>query len=146
MDASVFTQLEFWLLMVFSVVFPVGIYWILLSKRVVSKTTVLIFGLVLVGMAGLDVYLLQILAGLAKVSSSLTDDALFSSAVSVALYLLPAMFGGIGINLISHVLVSHLAQAEKDLKKKILRYSLASGLPTMRRASTNTFLNLPSVD
>lgn len=90
----------------------------LLAKRVISKITVLIFGLVLVGMAGLDVYLLQILAGLAKISSSLTDDALFSSAVSLALYLLPAMFGGIGINLISHVLVSHLAQAEKRFNKE----------------------------
>lgn len=84
MNTSVFTQLEFWLLIIFSVVFPAGIYWVLLSKRVVSKITVLIFGLVLVGMAGVDVYLLQILAGLAKVSSSLADDALFSSAVSVA--------------------------------------------------------------
>jgi len=44
---------------------------------------------------------------------SLADDALFVSEVRVALYLLPALFAGLGINVISHVLTTHLVAAEK---------------------------------
>lgn len=116
MNNSVFTELEFWLLVVFSFVLPLGIYWVLMVKRSIAKGTVLILGFVLVGTAGMDIYLLQSLSSMAKLSVSLADDALFFSEVSLALYLLPALFGGIGINLVSHVLVSHLVQAEARFK------------------------------
>jgi hypothetical protein len=86
-------------------------------KRSIAQGTVLFFGLTLVGIAGVDVYLLQSLAALAKLSASFVDDALFSSELSLALYLLPALFGGICINLVSHVLVNHLVQAEKKIQK-----------------------------
>jgi hypothetical protein len=55
---------------------------------------------------------------MAKLTPSLADDKIFVSEVSIALYLLPAMFGGIGINLLSHVLISHLYSAEKRFKKE----------------------------
>ncbi len=113
MSTTVFSEVSFWLLVVFSIVLPLGIYWLLLSKRAIANTTVLLFGLALVVIAGMDVYLLQILQSLAKASHSLTDDAVFVSELSLALYLLPAMLGGVGINLISHVLVKHLTIAEK---------------------------------
>jgi len=41
------------------------------------------------------------------------DNRLFSSELLVALYLLPALYAGTGINLISHILVTHLAKAER---------------------------------
>ncbi|MEO6024543.1 MAG: hypothetical protein ABIP64_15810 [Burkholderiales bacterium] len=110
--------MKFWLLMIFSVVFPFCIYGILLSKRAISLTTVLIFGFTLVAIAGVDVYLLQSLAASAKLTPSLTDDAVFLSELSVALYLLPAMFGGIGVNIVSHILVRHLAKAERQYEKE----------------------------
>jgi hypothetical protein len=116
MSTTIFTEIRFWLLVVFSAVLPFGIYWALLVKRAVSRTTVLLLGFSLVAIAGVDVYLLQSLAALAKVTPSIADDAVFVSEVSVALYLLPAMFGGIGINLVSHVLVSHLVEAEMRFK------------------------------
>jgi glucan phosphoethanolaminetransferase (alkaline phosphatase superfamily) len=112
MNTTVFTEMRFWLLVLFSGVLPFAIYWILLVKRAVSRTTVLLLGLSLVAIAGVDVYLLQSLATQAKLTASVADDAIFASEVSIALYLLPAMFGGIGINIISHVLVSHLNEAE----------------------------------
>jgi hypothetical protein len=112
MNATVFTEMRFWLLVVFSGVLPFAIYWMLLVKRAISRTTVLLLGLALVAIAGVDVYLLQSLSTLAKLTPSIADDAIFVSEVSLALYLLPAMFGGIGINIISHVLVSHLVEAE----------------------------------
>ena len=42
----------------------------------------------------------------------------FLSEISLALYLLPAMFGGIGINVISHILVRHLSEAEDEYRQE----------------------------
>jgi len=118
MNTSVFTVMRFWLLVVFSLVIPFCIYGGLLAKRAISRATVLLFGFALVAIAGVDVYLLQSLAALAKLTPSAFDDAVFDSEISLALYLLPAMFGGIGINVISHVLANHLGGIEKKFKKE----------------------------
>lgn len=118
MTATVFTEIKFWLLILFSVVLPFGIYAVLMAKRAVSRRTVLFFGLVLVLVAGVNVYLLQSLAAMVRETPSLVDKGLFSSEISLALYLLPAMFGGVGINVISHVLVAHLSDAEKESQRK----------------------------
>ncbi len=112
MNLSVFLELRFWLLVVFSLVVPAGIYGALLATRSISRLAVLWFGVALVLIAGVDVYLLQTLAALAHKTASLTDDVVFSSELTVALYVLPLVFGGIGVNLISHVLLRHLTEAE----------------------------------
>ena len=114
MHGSVFTQVEFWITVVVSVVLPFSIYSLLLTKRSLSRTTVMLLGFSLVVLAGIDVYLLQSLAVAAKKTASLADDAVFLSEVSLALYILPAMFGGIGVNVISHILVSHLVKTENQ--------------------------------
>ncbi len=62
--------------------------------------------------AGIDFVLLQKLAEKAKMSSSVFDDRLFVTELSMALYLLPAVFAGIGVNLVSHVVIRHLKLAE----------------------------------
>lgn len=108
MSLSVFVEVRFWLLVIFSLVLPAGIYGVLLRSRSISSRAVLVFGVALVLIAGVDVYLLQSLSSLAKTSPSLADDALFVSELSIALYVLPVVFGGIGVNLISHVLLRHL--------------------------------------
>lgn len=108
MSLSVFVEVRFWLLVIFSLVLPAGIYGVLLRSRSISSRAVLVFGVALVLIAGVDVYLLQSLRSLAKTSPSLADDALFVSELSIALYVLPVVFGGIGVNLISHVLLRHL--------------------------------------
>jgi hypothetical protein len=82
-------------------------------KSAISRKTVLLFGVILIALAGVDVFLLQRLTELAKNSPSLLDDAIFVSELSAALYLLPAFFGGVGINMVSHVLISHVAYAER---------------------------------
>lgn len=117
MTTSVFAELTFWMLVLFSVAVPAAIYVTLLYKRAISRAVVLAFGFALVVIAGFDAYLLQRLATLAKASSSLADDFVFVSEISVALYLLPALFGGIGINIVSHVLVRHLDEAEARFEK-----------------------------
>lgn len=117
METTVFAHTKFWLLVLFSTVLPFSIYGALLAKRSISRLVVLLFGFALVAIAGVDVYLLQSLATLAKATPSLLDDKVFSSELSVALYLLPAMFGGIGINVVSHALVRHLDAAEGSFRK-----------------------------
>ena len=110
---SVFLEARFWFVMLGSVVLPFGIYALLMAKRAISRRTVLFFGFALVAIAGFDVYVLRSLSAAAAHSSSLVDDAFFVSEVSLALYLLPALFAGLGINIISHVLTRHLDTAEQ---------------------------------
>ncbi|RZL67086.1 MAG: hypothetical protein EOP77_05930 [Variovorax sp.] len=118
MNNSVFVQLDFWGMVAVSVLMPCAIYAALLATRSVSRTTVLLLGFVMVAIAGFDVYFLQRMATVARETPSLMDDAVFVSEVSFALYLFPLMFGGIGVNLISHILVSHLVGAEKRFSKE----------------------------
>jgi hypothetical protein len=118
MNASVFVELRFWVLVAFSLVLPAGIYAALLRTRAISRLAVLGFGIALVLIAGVDVYLLQSLATLARHTPSLADDAVFLSELSIALYVLPVVFGGIGVNLISHVLLHHLTEAEKRFERE----------------------------
>ncbi|MBL8524295.1 MAG: hypothetical protein JNN20_11440 [Betaproteobacteria bacterium] len=118
MSTTVFFELRFWLLVVFSIVLPFAIYAVLMAKRAISRKTVLLFGCVLIVLAGVDVYLLQSLASSAKTTASVVDDALFLSEVSLALYLLPALIGGVGVNMISHVLINHLTEAEKRFDRE----------------------------
>jgi len=113
MHSSIFLELRFWLLLLLSIVAPMAIYYVLLVRRAVSSRTVLALGLLLALIAGVDVYLLQWLSHLAVKTASGVDDAVFVSEVRVALYVLPVLFGGIGVNLVSHVLLRHLAQAER---------------------------------
>ena len=112
MSQTVFIEATFWLLVLFSFVAPVVIYVVLLRTRSVSTATVLMLALVLIVIAGIDLYLLNRLASMARESPSLVDDAVFLSELRLALYLLPALFAGVGINLISHVLIRHLQKAE----------------------------------
>lgn len=118
MSHTVFTEMKFWLMVLTSVVLPFAIYGALLAKRAISRITVLVLGFALVAIAGLDVYFLQSLAVASKLTPSLADDAVFLSEISMAFYLLPAMFGGIGVNVISHVLMSHLVDAERRFNEE----------------------------
>jgi hypothetical protein len=113
MNTSVFVELKFWMLVCLSLLSPAMIYWFLLRKQAIMRSTVALLGLCLVAIAAFDIYLLQGLALVARHALPGLDDAVFASEVSVALYALPICFGGIGVNVISHVLISHLAEAEK---------------------------------
>jgi hypothetical protein len=113
MTQSVFVELEFWLLVVFSIVVPPLIIWRLLTVRRISRGHVLAVGLLLVAMSGFDVYLLQMLKRESVQTPSTADDAVFNSEITLGLYLLPALLAGIGVNVTSHVLLQHLSEAER---------------------------------
>ena len=114
---SVFVEVRFWLLVALSAVLPAAIYAALLVRRAISRTTVVLFGLVLVLIAGLDVYLLQGLAKLARITPSLADDAVFLSELSIALCILPVISGRFGVNLVSNFLLRHLCKADGRLDR-----------------------------
>lgn len=113
MSNSIFIKFEFFVFVLITFVLPAGIYAYMMWRKVISRKTVLSFGVLLIGIAATSVALLQYLMDYARRSPNLFDDRVFSSEVSMALYLLPALFAGIGINMISHLLITHLAAAEK---------------------------------
>lgn len=127
MHPSVFSEASFWLAMAASILLPTGIYVLLMVTRSISRATVLVLGFTLVAIAGFDVYFLRTLATLALRTPSGVDDAWFASEVSFALYLFPLMYGGIGVNLISHILVSHLVGAERRFAREHRRRQAAAG-------------------
>lgn len=118
MNDSIFVEFEFVMLIVVSIVLPVGIYAYMMWKNAISRKTVLLLATVLIVIAGINVFLLQRLSFMAKASPSLLDDRFFASELSVALYLIPALFAGIGANVISHILISHLTDAEKRFDRQ----------------------------
>ena len=50
-----FVEVQFWLLVLFSIVVPVLIYAGLLKRRNISRNTVLVFGMVLLLISGVDI-------------------------------------------------------------------------------------------
>ena len=112
MDKSVFLEFDFFALILFSGVLPTGLYAYMMWQRAISRRTVFFLGVCLIALAGIDLFLLLRLTGMAKRSLSLIDDQFFLSEFSVALYLLPALFAGLGVNVLSHILMSHLTDAE----------------------------------
>ena len=127
MRDSVFVEVEFLLLMLFSIVLPVGMYGYMMWKRAISRRTVLLFGLMLVAKSGVTIFLLQRLAMMAKNTPSLLDDRIFDSDFSIALYFVPILFAGIGVNMLSHVLISHLGEAERRFDRERTENSFSAG-------------------
>jgi hypothetical protein len=113
LNVTVFTEVRFWALVLCSLVLPITIFVTLFVRREFSKVTILGFGLLLILLAGVDIFLLRILATMAQATPSLADDAAFSSAISIALYIFPAAFGTIGLNMASHVLMHYLKTKEE---------------------------------
>ncbi|WP_185545876.1 hypothetical protein [Variovorax sp. KBW07] len=111
-DATIFTQLRFWVLVLCSLVLPAAIFVTLFVRREFSKATVLAFGLLLIVLAGVDIFMLRALALEAQATPSLADDVVFSSELSIALYIFPAAFGTFGLNMVSHVLMHYLKKKE----------------------------------
>lgn len=73
-----------------------------------------LLGLALIMLSGADIVLLQKLSAIAKQSSALMDDTLFGSEFSLALYLLPLIMAGLGINVFSDLLRSHMVIVELE--------------------------------
>jgi EamA domain-containing membrane protein RarD len=104
-------ELRFWALIALSLAVPVGLYALLRKRRAISTRTTLLLGVTLVTVAAVDTGLLHSLASGAAQTVTKLDDV-FASEMAIGLYLVPALFGGVGIDLISTVLRNHLQVAE----------------------------------
>ncbi|MDM0005767.1 hypothetical protein QTI51_21090 [Variovorax sp. J22G73] len=104
-------ELRFWALIALSLAVPVGLYALLRKRRAISTRTTLLLGVTLVTVAAVDTGLLHSLASGAAQTVTKLDDV-FASEMAIGLYLVPALFGGVGIDLISTVLRNHLQAAE----------------------------------
>lgn len=129
MSQSVFVELEFWLLVVFSIIVPTGIIWLSLNIRKVSRNHVLAVGLLMVAIAGVDIYLLQALQRRSRETPSTADDVIFDSEITVGLYVLPALLAGIGVNVASHVIIQHLSDAQRQFLRQRANHTAKSKLP-----------------
>ncbi|HYP84487.1 MAG TPA: hypothetical protein VES41_14085 [Variovorax sp.] len=112
LTGSVFVEMRFWALIFMTVVVPLALYLLLRHRRAVSRVTVLMLGLALVAIAAVDVWLLHGLQNAAVHNASKLDDFL-DSEVTVGLYLIPALFGGVGIDLVSTIIRQHLLHMER---------------------------------
>jgi hypothetical protein len=128
-NQSVFVELEFWLLVAFSVIIPAGTIWICLTIRKVSRKHVFVLGLLLVAIAGVDIYLLQALKHRSRETPSTADDVIFNSEITVGLYVLPALLAGIGVNIASHVIIQHLSDAQLKFARRDANDSDENGRP-----------------
>ena len=115
---SVFVEVRFWLLVGLSFGAPAAIYVLLMRRRSIVRSAVLLLGLLLVLISAVDVYLLQALKEMALHSASRIDDALFSSELTIALYAFPVLYGGVGVNVVSHLVIDHLLQAERRFDRQ----------------------------
>lgn len=118
MQKSDFLEFEFLALVAFSFVFPMVILIGLSLKRTIARGTVLFFGMLLIALSGVDFVLLRQLEASATCTHAMISDPVLGSALSVALYLLPVVFAGIGTNVVSHVLIEHLTKAEKKFDQE----------------------------
>lgn len=108
MESVVWLRLEFWLLVLSSLALPACIVAHLLRVTAIARWLLLAYACALILLSGLDIVFLKAVMALARHSHSLIDDAVFLSEYSLALYMLPLLAAGLGINLLSHVITQHL--------------------------------------
>jgi uncharacterized membrane protein YphA (DoxX/SURF4 family) len=118
--ANLYLEGEFWMLVAVSIVAPALVFIGLVRRRKIARLAVTLIAMALVVLSGIDAILLQRLNAMARRTPGLGDDRVFASEFSLALYLLPLITAGIGINLLSHVLNQHLiiAELEYDIERQ----------------------------
>ncbi len=114
MNHSIYLEHEFWGLILCTIILPAWIFIWLARNRKFSRLTLTTIGVMLVTFTGLDVIFLRRLSDKAKATATLMDDRIFSSEISIALYIIPMILAGIGVNLISYVLCEHLSIKELE--------------------------------
>lgn len=118
MNDLVLCEADVVLLIACSLVIPTAIHGVFFRKRALTRRTVLVMASCLIALSGVDVVPLQSLLQSAGPAPLLLDDRLFTGEQSVALYLFPAVLAGIGVNLMSHVLIRHPGKAERRFQRE----------------------------
>ena len=112
MTRPIYLEFEFWGLLVCTGIIPfVTLLW-MMRQRHFQRSILVTIGTFLVFLSGLDAIFLQRLSTKAKASANILDDRIFASEISIALYIIPLILAGIGVNLASYVLCEHLKITE----------------------------------
>ncbi len=117
MNQIIYLEFEFWGLLVCTLILPFVIFLWMMWKKTFARISLILIGILLVFLSGLDAVFLQRLSAKAKASADLFDDRIFVSEISITLYIIPLILAGVGVNLASHVLCNHLNIAELDDNK-----------------------------
>jgi len=123
-----FVEGEFLVLVVLSVFIAAIIYRALWSQRAVPRSRALFFGLTLIILAGVDMFLLRALTRLARLSPSIFNDVVFDSGLTAALYLLPTLFAGTGINVVSHLVIHPQTLSSDPVRRRAEEPTPSPGL------------------
>ena len=116
MGKPIYLEYEFWALLICTIIVPSAVFIWMMMKRKFSQISIVAIGVLLVVIAGMDAIFLRILSAKAKISPGILDDQIFVSEISIALYIIPLILAGVGVNLASHVLCNHLEITELDSK------------------------------
>jgi hypothetical protein len=108
MPSPVWIESEFWVLVLCSVLLPLAIIVHLIRAVEINRYVLMGLALALLALACIDFILLGRVANIAHRTPDLLDDRLFLSEASAALYILPLVCAGVGINLLSFVITQHL--------------------------------------
>lgn len=102
--AQIFQSAQFWTVVIFAVIslaLCVNLYWI----KHASPLVYFVYGLVLIGLALVLVFILGGMNAAAKSRLSAQEYELFSIQFQAALYVFPFISAAIGTNLISQAIV-----------------------------------------
>jgi hypothetical protein len=105
---TILVKAEFWALVATSLALPVAIIWHLVRAVRILRRVLIGYSILLMVVSGLDVILIKAIALLARQTSDLADDKVFLSEYSLALYLLPLITVGVGVNLLTYTITRHL--------------------------------------
>ena len=111
---SILIKAEFWGLVAVSIALPVAVIWHLVRVVRISRALLIGYSITLMGVSGLDAVLIKAIAVLARQTSSLADDKVFLGEYSLALYLLPLISAGVGMNLLTYTITRHLRIRSRD--------------------------------
>lgn len=118
MNNPFYLEFKFWGALSCSVIIPTILFAWMTWRRSISAFVIIVIGLFLVFIAGIDAIFLRLLSAKAKATPDILDDKIFVSEISIALYIIPLILAGIGVNLASHVLCNHIIIAELDEEKE----------------------------
>jgi hypothetical protein len=116
--SAIYFEGEFWSLVVTALLLPGGIFSWLIRKRRVSWKVATVLSIILIVLGGIVAVLLQMLATRVKATPEIGDDMIFASEFSIALYILPLLLAGIGMNLLTRVLNDHVIFVELADERK----------------------------
>ena len=105
---TLLVRFEFWGLVIAAIALPLIVLMALLKSKTIARARLIGCAAFLILLGALDIGLLRSVMVLARSTPGFVDDAVFLSEYSAALYILPYLSAGVGVNLLTHAITHHL--------------------------------------